>query len=400
MTKQKKSLMWTILAIGIIQMPSLALISSIATIHETVFPMYSLGTIQTVMQLTNFVSPVLTIIMSFLISRHVVTKRFCVIVGLFLLGGVALFATTLNTQFWMLCTMCALLGIAHGLFVPVSASILFDNFNEDERRVLVGYQTSAINGGGILMSVLGGFLATQVWYGGWYALYLGLPVAVMAILFIPKVKKGDNRAADGKELTAEDRKFNVDMLFYVALIMVFSILYGVMGGNISSLISSQGVGTSATSGIITGISMAGGVTTGVLFGKISSKLDDQINATAYLLIAIGFTIIAFGSTSIVAIAIGAFIAGGSMSMIMPQCNFGISNRVTVATSAVGSMLGFSIAPGLGSFLSPVIMTNVTSAIFGPTAIKQRYFFTAGVALVLAIVVSLLVAYRKKRGISS
>ena len=61
MTKNKKFLMWSILLIAAVQMPNLALSPSINQIQTTVFPDYSLSTIQTTMQLPNLISPFLTI---------------------------------------------------------------------------------------------------------------------------------------------------------------------------------------------------------------------------------------------------------------------------------------------------------------------------------------------------
>ena len=85
-TKQKKFLMWSLLLIAMVQMPSLALTPGINQIKTTVFADQSLSAIQTAMQLPNLISPIVTVTLAFLIGKGLLTKRTACIAGLFIVG--------------------------------------------------------------------------------------------------------------------------------------------------------------------------------------------------------------------------------------------------------------------------------------------------------------------------
>ena len=73
----------------------------------------------------------------------------------------------------------------------------------------------------------------------------------------------------------------------------------------------------------------------------------------------------------------------------------ISKRVDDSTSALASSLANGVAPGLGSFLSPIIITNFTVAVAGNNT-NFRYQFVAFLALAFAVVLFLLNKYREKK----
>ena len=141
--------------------------------------------------------------------------------------------------------------------------------------------------------------------------------------------------------------------------------------------------------------MLGGACSGMLFGKLSRKFRDYMIPLAFFTLCVGFTVLGFAN-SLVMIFIGAFLVGSSMSMCMPQCMFSISLYVNEHSSTFANAISSSIAPSLGGFLSPVIYTNLTTALFG-TAVSSRYRFLACVTLCFCLILVVIMTARKKGG---
>ena len=392
MTKQKKFLMWSLLLIAMVQMPTLALTPGINQIKTTVFAQQSLSAIQTAMQLPNLISPFATITLAFLIGKGILTKRTACIAGLFIVGFTGALAMVAHTQFWHLCLLSVTLGLGISGYISNATSLICDNFTQQERQFISGYQTSFINGGGIIMSLCGGALAGLMWYGGYLMLLTAIPVAIIALFAIPRVK-----AVKQEKKVKKQEKLHRDVFFYSAAIFFFMLTYNVCGSNISTHLAP--LGDTTLSGIATAIQMAGGVVCGLFFGKLSGKLGDKMMSLAFCAIFVGMMILSLFPNSIVMSFIGVFVTGSAMSMMLPQCMFSTSKVVNENTSALATSLTSCIAPGFGGFFSAMVFTNITQALFGSSTV-MRYRFTAFVALAFAIVLIIIISYRAKHAQAS
>lgn len=380
----KKLLVVTILCIALIQMPILALTPAIARMSQ-VFPDRTLSEIQTVVSLPNLISMFSAILSAFLVTRGVMSKKTAVISGLVMaiLTGVA--AIFLHTQFWHLVVFAAILGMALGFFIPTTMSIMFDSFSDTERQKVTGFQTSFINIGGIIMSAVGGFLATLLWYGGYLAFLLMVPVAILAAITLPGGPKKSGDTISGAKL--EKSKLPLQVGYYAVLIFLFMMIYNVGGSNLSTHLQQNGLGNSATAGLAAAVQMAGGVASGLVFSKLSVKFRDYVIVFAFLAVFAGFTILNLGHQSLTAVFIGVFIAGSSMSMIIPQCLFSVSKCVDPTNSSAATTLVACFAPGAGGFLAPVVFTNLTTALGGDST-NFRFQFVGIAALIVGIAVVL------------
>lgn len=398
MTKRNKILFMTIMLASLMQMVQFALTPGIAKINAEVFPEYPLSIIQTAMTLPSLLSMVFSLVSAFMIGKRWISKKTSVIIGLGLITGTSLVAVLLHEEFWHLCLFSVLIGTGMGFYISTSASIMFDNFNEDERRMSVGYQTSFINLGGIIMSVLGGILANLVWFGGYLVLLLGVPIIIACLIGIPNDRK--EAAPPASETPDNAAKSHargkvgipLDVLYYGVITFTFLLIYTVCGTNISNHLKEAGIGNTATAGVATAIQMAGGVTMGLFFSRLSAKLKDYALALAYFIVFLGYTIINLGQQYLAVNFIGIFIVGTAISVIIPQTLFSISNRVNPANSAAATAIVNTIAPGLGSFISPMVFTPLTTALAGEST-KFRFEFVGVVALVIGIALVFTTRYR-------
>ncbi len=394
-----KMLKLTILVIAMFQMPTLAISPAISKIMSQFGR--ELATVQTALQIPNLVSPFAAILASIIVAKAKgkLPKKYVIIFGLGCIVVAATGIVLFSNQFWTLYLWGALIGISIGLFIPTTASLMMDSFDEDAVRVISGQQTSFINIGGIIMSILGGLLADMIWFGGYLTFYFGVPIIILCIIYLPTKARIQEAAAveASSGVPAEDKsKFNWNVAFYGFCIFFFMMCSNVSGPNLSVYVIDQlKIGTSSTTGYISAVQMLGGACSGMLFSKLSSKLRDYMIPMAFLTLCIGFTVLGTAS-SLVMIFIGAFLTGSAMSMCMPQCMFSISLYVDEHSSTFANAISSSIAPSLGGFLSPVIFTPLTTALFGE-AVSSRYLFLSGVTLVLCVLLVVIMTARKKSG---
>ena len=378
---------------AMIQMPNLALSPAIHQIHQT-FSDRSLSTVQTVMNLPSFISPFAAVATAYAIARGAVSKKRVIVTGLFLValtGAISIFA---HTQFWHLVLMSCVLGLGISGYQSHGTSLVADNFALGERQRVTGFQTSFINGGGILMSLCGGLLATVSWHGGYLMLLIALPIAAVAILGVPNVKlpRSDGKAGAG---TAGGRvRLHSDVFLYAALIFVFMAVYNVLGSNISTHLASLDLGNSSVSGYTTAIRMLGGAVFGLVFSRLSAKLGDFTTILGFLAIFIDMMILSL-ARSIVPVVIAEFIGGSGFSLLLPQCLISISKVVDRQTSALATSITSGIAPSFGSFFSAMIFTNLTTALYGDSTVL-RYRFVSFVALGCAVICAVIFTVRKRR----
>ncbi len=403
--KKKTLLMWTILLIALIQMPGLALTPAINMIQTQVFPKRSLAEVQTAMAWTNLVSPVMSVVAAVFINKRIFTKKGVVIAGLLLLSLTGLLANFFNTQFWNLSMLSIILGMATGLFMTNAFGLLFDNFGDQERQVIAGYQTSCINLGGIVMSLLGGVLATEMWYGGYLILLIGLPIAVFAYFTVPHyASPAAEETGDRKRRTLIELlinvihyiKNNMRIFYYSALAFLFMIFYYVGGNNISAHIQQNipDVNDAAMAGIAVAVQMGGGVVSGLFFSRLSEKYKDMVLVLACALMFFGTMILSIFASSLVTIFIGAFISGMSLSLMLPRCIFAVSTLVDKSTSATATVIVSSVAPSLGGLFSPQVFTRLESAIFGD-ATATRYIVASCAVLIFGLIIAAVTLRRRR-----
>lgn len=393
MSKQKKLLMWLVILTGMLQMPSIAISAAVQTMAEVVFKV-DLVKIQTSMSVTGIVSPIVSLISAFLIRKDIATKRGVVIFGLGVLGVTGVLSIFIHRYFWSIAALAVALGISTGCYVSTAISLVIDGFSLEERRKINGLHSVFVGLGGILISLIGGLLVNLVWYAGYLLLMVGIPMCIFSVIAIPKEnKKSDAVAGEAKKVKS---KLDKDVLFYIATTLVFMFLYNVGANNMSTHLENSGVKNYAmVAGFVTAAQMAGTMVMSVFFNKLSQRLGDMLLVMAFMAIFIGFAIVSVFHSSVVMIFIGIFIMGMSMPCLGPQCILSISKRVDDSTSALATSLANGIAPGIGSFLSPVIITNLTVHLAGNNT-NFRYMFTGILALICGAVLFVLNKYRDKK----
>ena len=76
--------------------------------------------------------------------------------------------------------------------------------------------------------------------------------------------------------------------------------------------------------------------------------------------------------------LAAMVGGGSLSLIFPYYVVTIADRVDPAVSVLSASLIVCIGPNFGSFISPMIITNLAGLIGG--AVTDRFLLAGALAV--------------------
>lgn len=386
MNIKKKPLILTMLLVSLFQMGMVALSPVVASI-TTAFP----GTSQTVAQLAmTFLCLVLVIFALFSGSiARCFGRRFMCAAGMLLCAVAGICGACFTAGLWMVYLWSAFLGAGTGLFVPAVSSMMIDYLSDNERSRVAGLQTAFVNLGGMLLSFFSGVLAAQRWCNAYLVFLAAVPVFVLALKCIPhepkQVKPEANTAAPQGKIPAA--------VWLAALqTFLFAILYFAFSTNVSLLISERNLGGTSLSGTATSAFMLGGCLFGFIFNKVMNCAKSATPSVAFLLVAASYLLI-YCTSSVPALMIAAFVGGGSLSLIFPYFLIAIAGKVDASVSVISSSLILSVGPNLGSFVSPMILTNLSNAVFGPV-VAARFLLAAIAAIAMAILLFLL-SFRKK-----
>jgi MFS family permease len=246
------------------------------------------------------------------------------------------------------------------------------------------------------MSLIGGLLTAVCWYGGYAVMLVGFPVAAFAYFTLPKVKRVNYSSRTGAAKT----KMPARIYYYAVCLFFFMILYTTGASNISTHFALLGQDNPSFAGIAVAAQMAGGVCSGILFGRISAKIGDYVMVLSLSMLTFGFLLLGLSFLLVPQIAVfvafaAMFIAGSSMSWMAPQVVYGVSRYVDPSNSSMATAISNAVAPSAGGFVNPYVITAVTKAFFGEST-ALRFLFAAGIAVVFAAVIWLITHGRNKQ----
>ena len=394
MTNNKKMLAITIICISLFQMGMVGLTPVISAISNA-FPDASELAAQMATTFLNLILVVVSLL-SGVISR-IISRRWMAIIGISLLIIVAVCGYFFTLGLWAVYLWSGLLGAGTGLFVPAASSMMIDYLGAEERKTVVGRQTAAVNLGGVVLSMCSGILAAQRWNNAYLVFISAIPVLVMCIKYIPQ-EQVQMRIPKEKSEAKVQMKIPAVVWSCTFQTMIFAAFYFTFSTNISLLLAEKSYGESSLAGTVTAIFMLGGCICGLLFRRVSGILKSKTAIGAFILLAMSFLVIYFidGLTSLF---LAAFIGGGSLSIIFPFFLVSIADHVDPAISVISTSLIISVGPNLGSFLSPMIITNI-SLLTGNTTVVFRFFVAAVLSLLVACALLMIdIVKRRKKCLS-
>lgn len=347
---------------------------------------------ETSIKLINTLHALFIIPFTFISSRLTkrVSKKSVLAAGLILyvIGGLGgAFAPTL----WLLLVSRAVLGIAVGLIMPISTSLIPDFYEGKEKTVMMGRVSASNQLGGIISIVLAGILAGILWRLTFAVYGLALLVLVLVLLFLPKQKPEAVSASDGSSSRGVEKP-----IFALAggMFIVFLFFYSIPT-NMAIFLQENNIASASLAGVMIASLNAGGFAAGSMLGSITSRLGRWTVPLQLAVTGIGFVLIAFGGQAVL-ITLGIILIGIGLGTVIPL----IFDRVTKVSSAVQMSLAMAVVQSFmyfGQFMSPLVLDFVGRLAGGSIGTNQFIYAFSGItALVVAALVFLFKAFGKRK----
>ena len=355
-------------------------ISAALPLMYDAFPGVSQSGVETLATVPNFGIMVGLFISPFLI--RILGQKSTVLTGLvitLLAGTFPMYATA----FTPILISRFLLGAGIGLFNSLAVSLIpqFYDDNEEERATMLGFQNVMSSIGAAVSSFLLGYLVTISWHAAFVIYFLVVPALILFALFVP-LKKENTQVAQSS--THQKQSINGKVILIAILMFFIFMFYLPMSYKLPNMIIENGIGTSSTAAMVAGFSTLVGIPVGASFGFFFKKLRDKIFPLGFLLVTLGFFIIAV-SHNLASLLLAMLISGIGFGFAVPYMYNWLGwaapqNSVNLATTVVLVMVN------VGCFVSPTIM-GVLSSFLGSAASDTLLVSAIGFACITVYAVA-------------
>ena len=349
------------------------------------FPGTSDTTVQFLMTFPILFTMIFEILSSLMAQR--LPKKALTLSGLVIVAAGGIMAFLFHSSMGIMFLWAAVIGIGLGFVAPIAPALINENFKEHEKEVMLGWQNSASTIGSMIMTFACGFLAGAGWNYGYLVYLIGIPGIICTLIGLPSSKV---RSVAGTQPESKDRGvFRLVIWREMIIACFFLMLYSAIPANVSMLMAERGIQDASVSGMVTTLFSLAGMLMGLVFGYVMSVLKKLTNTVGVILLAAGSVIMGI-STNVPALIAGSIIAGFSMSMVMPVC-MGAASKLP-GYEVINSAL-IMASTSVGIFITP-LLTSLTAAVTGSTAVSVRFIAFGVIGVILAIVTVLLKIEKK------
>ena len=377
--KERISFKISLLSISLFLMIAPQISAALPLMYDA-FPGVSQSGVETLATVPNFGIMVGLFISPFLI--RILGQKSTVLTGLvitLLAGTFPMYATA----FTPILISRFLLGAGIGLFNSLAVSLIpqFYDDNEEERATMLGFQNVMSSIGAAVSSFLLGYLVTISWHAAFVIYFLVVPALILFALFVP-LKKENTQVAQSS--THQKQSINGKVILIAILMFFIFMFYLPMSYKLPNMIIENGIGTSSTAAMVAGFSTLVGIPVGASFGFFFKKLRDKIFLLGFLLVTLGFFIIAV-SHNLASLLLAVLISGIGFGFAVPYMYNWLGwaapqNSVNLATTVVLVMVN------VGCFVSPTIM-GVLSSFLGSAASDTLLVSAIGFACITVYAVA-------------
>ncbi|WP_319559740.1 MFS transporter [Marispirochaeta sp.] len=308
-----------------------------------------------------------------LISSRLSSKTIA-ISGLFLyiIGGCG--AGFVN-NIYLLLVFRGLLGIGVGLIMPLSTGLIAYFFDKNEQSKLMGYSSAMNNLGGIMATVLSGYLVSLNWRYSFAIYLLGLFVVILVILVLPKSEMS-------KTKNSIDIKSIRKITPYAFAMFITMVIFYTVPSNFSIIVTKENLIPTSFIGLLMSVQNITSFIIGLVLSFIIKKVGRYTKYFASGMLALG--LFSLSSTDhIITIIFGLFALGVALGIMVPILNAQISllvdkEKMTSAMAIMSAMLY------LGQFSSPILIDGVQS-LFHLQGLQMPFYLAMMLSIALMII---------------
>lgn len=241
-----------------------------------------------------------------------IDKKYLMIAGFGLYTLSSVFGAAFENVYYILICRCLATGAGWGLSSSAALAIIADLFEDEQKRGTVnGWYNAAMAIVGAILSFIGGILAVSAWQNAFHTYWINIPILLMLIVFLPSMpakKISNTNQKNGDSSINLDGWYKGLIPIIVEVILVASCYY-VIAYTISVYVSETTIGNEAFSGTLSSIGTIFSFLANMTFGFIYAKMRKATAIPSFIMIGIGFLLMAFFPTKIVAMITCAFMGG-------------------------------------------------------------------------------------------
>ena len=281
----------------------------------------------------------------------------------------------------VLLVLRALLGVSVGMIMPLSTGLLAYYFPPEEQARLMGLAAAMNQMGGVVATFLAGMLAAVSWNYAFLVYLLGLIAVVLVMLFLPN-ERLSNKGGISLSLLKKFHPSVVGMFLVMILFFIYPTNFALTA---SGMLSVTGITL-----VMMGLDVVAFLV-GLVFGAMMKRFAAQMKYAAPIGFMAGYLCLA-GGTSLSLLLLGSALIGIANGIGVPYLN-------TIASMKAGKEAGstvmplLSIALYLGQFLSPLLVTPLGIACFGPSDLLSP--FKAGVIIGIIYLIQAFLTRKKQ-----
>jgi MFS family permease len=375
MKTSKFTIKLAILFYSLVQIGAICISSILARIAE-VFPQYSATTIQFLATCPS----IMIVIMSLLSGKmaQYIPKKLLTLLSASMFVVTALGGFFFHDSIFVLFVWEIILGMAIGILATIGSSLITDHFKGEERSSIMGIQSAVISVGGVILSLLGGVLATIDWYFNYLAFLLIIPGFILLVFGLPWDKPVRTLDKMGNKISVTPKV----VALYGTVAFLFMLFYNVISTNLSMHLKENNITGSVNAGVASALLMLSGAVAGILFKLFARFMGERVIAFGFFNLALGALITGL-SDSYWMVLVGVFIAGFSLSIVMAQVVISIADKEKPAAVTMSIAMNIAIN-NLGAFLSPNF-TKISRVVMGNEQVASRYLLVSIVAFVATAV---------------
>lgn len=332
----------------------------------------SISTIQIVITLPSLVCLATSLLAGALARRLYKRTIILASMGCYVVGGLC--PLLLNGSVVPLLVCSAVMGLGLGGMVTATAAIICDCYEGAQRSRMMGLQAAMIGAGGMIFTLLGGWLARFGWRAAYGAFLLLIPCLIITAACLPR----------GTLDVQEHAGSGLHIPRYVWMMSLLGFLFytfqNTFNTNISLYMVETGLGTAQTAGLATSLNTFAGLLAGCLLSRIMARIRQFTVPTAFFLAIVGLLFAWLGG-GITIILVGGALIGFGFSLYTPAGSCLVSEQVE-DTGRSMSLALLSACNNLGAALSPMIV-NTLSGWFGPS-VRVKFLTSAAALLIITI----------------
>ncbi len=291
----------------------------------------------------------------------------------------------MNTMVSLL-VMRAVLGVGTGLISALSLSLIADFYHGDERSTTMGQSSAIATMGGIVLTLLSGWLALFNWRYAFAAYLVSLIALIMVFFFLPEPPQAE------KTNSVNAGKLPVGVYGFGVLTILLMIVFYLIPTRIAIFIQETGIGDAGQSGISIATMNTAAFLVGLGFGRIRKVLKSYTTLIALICLGGGVAALSFVQ-SFPFLLVALFIAGMGIGILMPTIFTSTANLVPDELNGPAlSITNSSIY--LGQFISPLVFT-LLEKIFKLETIGD-HFLVGGIFTLIAAFIFLVWMYLRRR----